>query len=337
MNPVRRRREGLVKILFAVSRLEKPSSRLRVLQYLPFLEEAAFKCRVVELRKSLLKRMEFLCLAFLNDIVFIQKKLLTPMEVMVLQLSGAKKVFDIDDALIYKEKDRNSVKDKMAERKLRFLVKRCDLVLAGNGYLKDMVRSESGFVEVLHTPCPRTACRPEREKKENKHLVWIGSKSTLKYLESLETVFRELSRRFPELRLIVISDSFPEKTSISTENILWNGGSEFESIRKGAIGLMPLFDNDWCKGKCGYKMIQYMACGLPSVASPVGFNNDLIDDGVNGFLAKNDEEWLEKITRLLDDEKLYQSLSLKARETFEREYTLEKNAEKLIAFLKKLF
>ncbi|MBN1522030.1 MAG: glycosyltransferase family 4 protein [Candidatus Aureabacteria bacterium] len=326
-----------MKVLFAVSRLEKPSSRLRVLQYLPFLKEAAFECRVIELRKSLLKRAWFLYLAFSSDIVFIQKKLLTPVEVIILHLSRAKKVFDIDDALVYREKGRDCVKDKKAERKLQFLVKRCDLVLAGNDYLKEMVKRGNGSVEVFPTPCPRTACGPVKEKKEKKHLVWIGSKSTLKYLDSLGPVFHELSRMNPELRLIIISDSFPDEILIPTEEIPWSERSEFESVSKGAIGLMPLFDNDWCKGKCGYKIIQYMACGLPSVASPVGFNSHLIQDGVNGFLAKSDEEWIEKITRLLSDEKLYRSLSLKARETFERDYTLEGNAEKLVAFLKNLF
>jgi glycosyltransferase involved in cell wall biosynthesis len=326
------------KILFVISRMEKPSSRLRVLQYLPFLKAKGYQAKVIELKKSLFRRLFFLLGSFFCDIVFIQKKLMSGWELALLRRSGARLVFDFDDAIIYREQGETAVIDSNAERKFEAVVSNADMVIAGNGYLAEMARKKSGKgSRVLSTPCPADpgkAQRPGPAKAGS--LVWIGSKSTLKYLKSLEKVFAALSGRHPQLVLYVISDHFDEIRGIRTVNLPWKLETEFADIAKGDIGLMPLYDNEWCRGKCGFKIIQYMACGIPTVASAVGFNNELITDGENGFLARSDKDWIEKISALLSDPSMFEKMRGRSREAFEKKHTLEGHAEKIAGFLGEL-
>jgi glycosyltransferase involved in cell wall biosynthesis len=218
------------------------------------------------------------------------------------------------------------------------MLRSTDMVIAGNSFLRDMTARDGLRVELLPTPCPAETCRrnPGPGGSIGRKLVWIGSRSTLKYLQMLVGVFRRLSGLFPDLQLMVISDSFEDVEGIRTQFIRWTEATEYGSLVQGDIGLMPLYDNDWCRGKCGYKIIQYMACGIPAVASPVGFNAQLIRDGENGFLADSEEDWVRKISLLLEDKKAYMDMSLKARRTFEEGYRVEPSAKKLSGYLRSL-
>jgi glycosyltransferase involved in cell wall biosynthesis len=326
------------KILFVISRMEKPSSRLRVLHYLPFLERKGYEVRVIKLKKSFFRRLFFLLGSFFYDIVFIQKKLMSGWELALLRHSGASLVFDFDDAIIYKEQGETAVIDRNAERKFGAVVSHADMIIAGNGYLAELALKKNGKgIRILSTPWPADpgkTLRPKPRKAES--LVWIGSRSTLKYLKCLEDVFASLSSRHPQLVLYVISDHFDGIKGIKTVNLPWKIETEFADIAKGDIGLMPLYDNEWCRGKCGFKIIQYMACGIPTVASAVGFNKELITDGENGFLARSDKDWIEKISALLSDPSMYEKMSNRSREIFEKKHTLEGHAEKIAGFLGEL-
>ncbi len=320
-----------------ISRKEKPSSRLRVLQYLPYLRKQGFSCRVIEVRKNFFQRIIFLFLAFFNDCLFIQKKILSRAEIFFLRMTRARIIFDLDDAIIYKERGEKAEKNIRAEKKLQTLLKTADLVIAGNTFLSEIAGRYHPRIRIIPTPWNPSPTETKAGKSEKgKALVWIGSKSTMKYLQNLENVFRRLTDKYPDIRLIVISNAFPGIKNISTENIIWKEENEADLIRRGDIGLMPLPDNEWCRGKCGFKIIQYMACGLPPVASPVGMNADLIQDGRNGFLPRNEEEWLNKISLLLENADLYKQMSQKAKETFEKEYQVGYNAGKLIAVIEEL-
>ncbi|MCK5706918.1 MAG: glycosyltransferase family 4 protein [Candidatus Aureabacteria bacterium] len=327
------------KILFVISRCEKPSSRLRVLQYLPCLEKEGFSCKVVELRKSFIKRLIFLLSSFSNDIIFIQKKLLSRLELFIIKLFRNKIIYDFDDNVIFREVNENAQKDLKAEKKLISILEKADMVITGNDHLASIAKQyQKKSIKVLPTPSAYEEDTPDlhAQDKDNKDLVWVGSSATLKYLSMLEGVFDKLTKKFPSIRLYIISDKIIPLKGIHTIHVPWEKEAEYDLIKKGNIGLMPLFDNEWCQGKCGFKIIQYMACSIPPVASPVGFNKELIKNGINGFLASNDNEWLDKISLLLTDKELYGRISRAAKDTFIEKYSLKVTANKLISFLKEV-
>ena len=161
---------------------------------------------------------------------------------------------------------------------------------------------------------------------------WIGTRGNLKYLENLLEVLKKIEKNFPNVRFLVVCDqssSLLEKQLKGYHFIRWSKEKEVANFHKIDIGLMPLADDEWTRGKCGFKLLQYMSCGIASVASPVGVNKTIVQDGVNGFLAKNDEEWFLKLSQLIQDEKLREKMGKKARQTIIKKYSTAKNFQKL--------
>jgi len=315
-----------MKIVFLISRKEKPSSRLRVLQYIPYLKE--FDIDIVEARKSIKRRFSFLFKAFGADIVFVQKKLLTRFEVFILNFAKCGKIFDFDDAIIYQDRNGNVKLDFNRKKRLENIAKKFDLIIAGNEYLKKLVEPFSKRVVVIPTPYKKPK-KINYEKRKEHSVVWIGSKSTLVYLNELQNVFSKLQDKYEDFMLIVISDSFPDFQNIRMKRIFWKNDKEDEYLQEGYVGIMPLKDDEWCKGKCGFKLIQYMSNGIPSVASPVGANKSMIKEGLNGFFAVNENEWFEKISLLFDNKKMYKNMAQESVKVYEEKYSLYTNAEKL--------
>jgi glycosyltransferase involved in cell wall biosynthesis len=164
-------------------------------------------------------------------------------------------------------------------------------------------------------------------------IVWIGSPSTAYYLKALADPLRQLAARSPfVLRVIGASVELP---GVVVEHVDWRETTEVRSIAECDIGVMPLADSPWERGKCGYKLIQYMACGLPVVASPIGVNVDIVTEGVNGFLADGSEQWVAALERLLIQEDLRCSLGEQGRRRVESTYSLQVTAPMLANLLKK--
>ncbi|HVZ23082.1 MAG TPA: glycosyltransferase, partial [Vicinamibacterales bacterium] len=163
---------------------------------------------------------------------------------------------------------------------------------------------------------------------------WIGTPTTAPYLKSLEPVFERLASRHPfEVR---VSGSGAPLTfaGVTTTNERWSLEREVELFNTCDVGVYPLNDDEWEKGKCGFKAIQFMACGVPVVAAAVGVNREIIQDGVNGFLASTERDWAQKIGRLLGDAELRQRLGAAGRRTIEEKYSLAVNAPRLAALLR---
>ncbi|WNP28407.1 glycosyltransferase family 4 protein [Moraxella sp. DOX410] len=146
-------------------------------------------------------------------------------------------------------------------------------------------------------------------------MSWIGSPSTVKYLETIKEPLQQLAKKI-EYKLRVIGAEF-NLPDVQVEGLPWSEATEVENIANADIGIMPLLDSPWERGKCGYKLIQYMACSLPVIASPIGVNNEIVEDGINGYLANNALQWLEQLESLLLDANLRQQMGLKGREKVE--------------------
>src|SRR5206468_11385512 len=160
---------------------------------------------------------------------------------------------------------------------------------------------------------------------------WIGSPTTTPYLLRMEDVLRRVRERHPfELRVSGAGRDVAFR-GVPVRNVPWSLDREVELFNTCDVGVYPLVDDEWSKGKCGFKAIQFMACGVPVVAAAVGVNRCIVQDGVNGFLASTEDEWVEKIGRLLSDPDLRARFAAAGRRTIEERYSLKVNAPKLVA------
>lgn len=160
---------------------------------------------------------------------------------------------------------------------------------------------------------------------------WTGTHSTLKYLEFLQPVIQALEAKFPNtFRFVVIANKKPELSIASLEFIRWNKETEISDLLRFDIGVMPLTDDIWAKGKCGFKALQYMALGIPSVISPVGVNTEIIEHGKNGLLASSPQKWIAALEQLITNKKLRDELGKKGREKVVTEFSVQSNSQNFL-------
>jgi glycosyltransferase involved in cell wall biosynthesis len=165
---------------------------------------------------------------------------------------------------------------------------------------------------------------------------WIGTPTTAGYLAPLGPVLTVLSAASDFTFRVSGAGTAPSIPGVRVESPSWSLEREVELFNTCDVGVYPLPDDDWARGKCGFKAIQFMACGVPVVASPVGVNREIIEDGVNGFLAAAPAEWQAKIARLLADGKLRQRMAAAARRTIEERYSLHVNAPRIAGVMRRL-
>jgi glycosyltransferase involved in cell wall biosynthesis len=244
-------------------------------------------------------------------------------------------VFDFDDAIFLpnvSEANRVISMLKVPE-KIAATIARSRHVIAGNAYLGEYARRFNSHVTVVPTVVDTDKFVPDvrgarRDRHDGDPLVvgWIGSPTTGPYIRSLLTVLQQVAEtRTFQLRISGAGVPF-EVPGVRIDNRPWSLASEVELFNTCDIGVYPLADDDWARGKCGFKAIQFMACGVPVVAAAVGVNREIIQDGVNGFLASSAAEWQCKLARLLDDADLRQRMAAAGRKTIEERYSLTVNA-----------
>lgn len=250
-------------------------------------------------------------------------------------------VFDFDDAIFLpntSEANRVIAALKVPS-KVATIVARSAHVTAGNEFLAQYARRFNPAVTVIPTCVDTEVFRPRDPggaplDPRGPVIGWIGSPTTTAYVESLGDALREVasSRRFV-LRLSG-SGRPVEMPGVTVDNPPWALADEVELFRNLDIGVYPLSDDDWARGKCGFKAIEFMACGVPVVAAAVGVNREIIQDGENGFLASTHAEWVTKIGRLIDEPALRAKFAAAGRRTIEERYSLRVNAPKLAAVLR---
>ncbi|MFQ6079891.1 MAG: glycosyltransferase family 4 protein, partial [Thermodesulfobacteriota bacterium] len=167
-------------------------------------------------------------------------------------------------------------------------------------------------------------------------LGWIGSRSTIWYLQNLVSVLETLCRIYSQLTMKVVSDAFPDCAALPIIKKRWNAAEEMSDLRSFDIGLVPLTDDVWSRGKCGLKAVQYLAVGIPVVCSPVGANREIIEDGVNGYWASTEAEWVEKISRLVEDPALRREMGSRGRKRVEEGFSLELASREVFTLFQRL-
>lgn len=305
---------------------ELPSFRHRWSHLIPRLEARGWRCRVVHAPRG----RYFLRLrarrAELREasLVVLAKVRLGLGEGVLLRRWARRVAFDFDDALFLRrprQAGQAPNRSRLRRRKFAATCRACDLVLAGNDFLAAAARPWSRRVEVLPTPVELESypAAPPADRHGDT-VVWIGLPENLAYLEPLRPVFADLARRVPAFRLRLVCSEFPDWPEIPLQRVRWSAATEVEQLATAGIGIMPLADDDWARGKCAFKLLQYMAAGLPTVASPVGENAEVVTDGETGFLASDPELWSRRLEDLLASPELRSTLGAAGRERVRRRY-----------------
>jgi glycosyltransferase involved in cell wall biosynthesis len=335
------------------------SSRMRSLQFFPWYERMGIECTfsplfddnqladryqknqyvLASLMQAYSKRVRVLLMKHRFDLVWIEKEALPwlPASFERWMLRGVPYVLDYDDAIFHNYDMCSSVLVR------RYFGKRIDhlmagsaLVVTGNAYLAQRAKEAGAqLVEIVPTVIDLeryTIKRPSSVQANPLRIVWIGSPTTTQYLKLLQKPLTELSRQF-SIQLLVIGGDAITMSGVDIEVVPWAEATEVDLIKACDIGVMPLLDTPWERGKCGYKLIQYMACGLPVVASPVGVNCEIVHQGENGFLADSVEAWSEALGKLLGDAMLRQRMGIAGRRQIEEELCIQKIAPRMAKLL----
>jgi glycosyltransferase involved in cell wall biosynthesis len=330
-------------------------------QYIPYLKKAGIEVSVApflddtylstlyagkrQSRSALagyyLRRISCLLESGSFDLVWIEKELfpfLPAWGEKLLHLFKKKYLVDYDDAIFHNyDLHGNWAVRFFLSKKIDAVMKHASLVIAGNEYLAARaLQSGAGRIEYLPTVIDLERYRVSAKHSTRPFTVgWIGSPSTGKYLRGLKSVFDDFCRSGAS-RIILIGISDSGLDGIPVEYRTWSENTELDSLSDCDVGIMPLFDSPWEQGKCGYKLIQYMACGLPVIASPIGINRNIVDHGTTGFLADTPEEWLSALTALRDNPALRKRMGEEGRHRVEERYCLQVTAPRLAELMMSL-
>ena len=233
-------------------------------------------------------------------------------------------VFDFDDAIFvsYRSPSNGYLSYLKFASKTKTICRIASHVMVGNPYLAEYARQVNDCVTVIPTTIDTEKYRvpPRKESSGPPVIGWTGSYSTVQHLDTLRGALKKLAQR-ESFQLRVIGTPSYQCPPIDVEAMPWRADTELQDLSAIDIGVMPLPDDKWSKGKCGLKALQFMALGIPTICSPVGVNTDIIQDDQNGFLASTEDEWVDKLSRLLRSRELRQRLGQAGRATIEQKYS----------------
>jgi glycosyltransferase involved in cell wall biosynthesis len=247
-------------------------------------------------------------------------------------------ILDYDDAIFHQyAQHKNPIVRLMLGGKLKPLLQQAHLAICGNAYLQDYAAQYCRWTDIVPTVVDTDVYGTATEPQADRPLTvgWIGSPSTWEFAKPLIGLLTELARRL-SLTVRVVGAGPQKDIPPRFEFLPWSEEEEIRLIQGMHIGIMPLPDEPWARGKCGYKLIQYMACELPVVASPVGVNTDIVDHGSNGFLASGPQEWAEALTALAEDAALRRRMGAEGRRKIEQAYSLAVHGPRLAKLLREV-
>jgi glycosyltransferase involved in cell wall biosynthesis len=318
-----------------------PSARFRVRQYVPRLASLGIELRErwpgfgaypppwkalrpAWLAGTLAQRLPQLIKSWRADVVLLQREMVSTVPTFE-RLTCRPRVVDIDDAV-------HLYRGGLAARRLAELA---DLVVVGNAWLADIWKSWNVSVEILPTAVDTTLYKPV-PLPDQPVIGWIGSAGNLHYLDRIAPALAEVVRRFPGTTLAVCCDRPPNLSNVRVRYVPWSADMEADFVASITIGIMPLEDGLWERGKCSFKMLQYMAVGRPCVVSPVGMNKQVLSEAELGLAATSPDEWTQALSTLLDDRAVAERMGEAGRALAEARYSVAVLAPRLAELLRRL-
>lgn len=341
---------------------EAPSQRFRFEQYVSFFEEQGYSIEFYSFLsdktwKALYKEGSFFAKAFgmlgsfwrrfilmfklrSAEIIFIHREasMIGPpiFEWMIAKILRKKFIYDFDDAIwLPNYSDSNARFQRLkAYGKVKKIMKWAHVISAGNEHLSDFAKQHNENARIIPTTIDLKNVHTLSSNQEvTKPVIgWTGTHTTMNYLAEIVPVLKELEQTH-DFVFRVISNQAPDFELESLEFVKWNKESEIEDLAKINIGIMPLTDTIWAKGKCGFKGLQYMALEIPSVMSPVGVNTSIVNHRENGFLCATSEEWKQTLIRLLEDKSLRVKIGKAGYQTVKGTYSVEANRKNYLNLL----
>lgn len=339
-----------------------PSQRFRFEQYLELLTHNNFEFRlssffsldwspldgknalsaIMSLINGYFKRWLLLFSIGRYQYIFIHREVapLGPplFEWLMVKFSSAKLIYDFDDAIWLTDnlEESNFIRLVRWRIKVASICKWSSIISCGNEYLANYARNFNTSVVVNPTTIDIDGIKSEKIRTSSNQGVneitigWTGSHSTLKYLNQIEAVIRQLQNSNPNIKLLVIANKKPDLKISNFEFRMWSKATEIEDLMNISIGIMPLPDNDWTKGKCGFKILQYMALGIPCIASNVGVNQQIIQHGINGYLCSTVEEWVHYFHLLISNPSLREEIGQNGKKTVRDHYSVAANSDNFL-------
>ena len=342
---------------------EAPSQRFRFEQYLDFFEEqdytiefhaflsdktwkalykeGSFFAKASGMMGSFWRRFLLMFKLRSADVIFIHREasMIGPpvFEWIIAKVLRKKFIYDFDDAIwLPNYSDSNARFQRLkAYGKVKKIMKWAHVVSAGNQHLLEFAKQYNENVRII----PTTIDLENSHNLSTLHsakvpvIGWTGTHTTMGYLDDLIPVLAELENTHTFV-FRIISNQAPEYDLKSLEFVKWNKETEIEDLAKINIGVMPLLDTIWAKGKCGFKGLQYMALEIPAVMSPVGVNTSIVEDGINGFLCSTPEEWKQTFVKLLENESLRVEIGKAGSQTVQQSYSVQANRNNYLNLLK---
>jgi glycosyltransferase involved in cell wall biosynthesis len=315
------------RVLVIANNLSQASFRVRIAALGPLLAERGYALDV-RLRprgwNAAWKLRRLFHSAGDAHAVILQRKLLDPWEAAMLRRHARKIFYDVDDAVMFHNRPVGRISRWRTDRRFHATAKVLDHVVAGNEYLADVFRREGRPASVIPTmiDCARYSVKVH-DATDTPRLVWIGSNSTLNYVERFLPALEQAAHQIRGLRLLTIGDRTVSSTVLPIDHEQWSEQSEAAALCRGDIGIAPTPADEWTLGKCGFKILQYMAAGLPVIASPVGANEQIMREGVTGFLPTAPQQWPGVIAKLAGDVALRARMGGAGRELASEKYSLK--------------
>ncbi len=313
--------------------------RYRLAAFRPLLERAGHTLDLLTMpcpwwqRLSLFRRLR-------GANVILQRRLLAGWQCALLRRAARRLLFDFDDAVFLR--DSFAAKGLHNRRRLRRFAGtiRCvDAVIAGNTFLAEQAArwTDERSIQVIPT-CVDPTRYPSTAMKKGSgvELVWVGSSSTLRGLQTVAPLLEEIGRNVPGLNLKLVCDRFLHLHHLPVLPVPWTEASEAEEIARADIGISWIPDDSWSRGKCGLKVLQYMAAGLPVIANPVGVQVEMVRHGETGFLARTPAEWIAVVRRLSGDTELRRRMGRAGRRLVETRYSVAAGAASWLRLLERL-
>lgn len=355
------------KILYIVPHRfnRSPGQRFRCEHFIPILQNEGYYCRYAHLLskwddvhfykkgayffkllvfiKAIFRRLYHLCLAPRYDVIFIYREAFmigTTFFERLLKLSGVPIVFDFDDSIWLNDTSEGNKNLAWLKKtsKTNTIISLAHTVIVGNEFLATHARQFNSNVFVIPTTIDTNYHTP-RTKTLDKNapicIGWTGSETTVKHFTLLEPVLLKIKKKYGErVSFMLIINKLYENEELGVRTTFWSADEEINQLAHIDIGIMPLPNDEWSKGKCGFKGLQYMAMEIPCIMSAVGVNTEIITHGVNGFLAHNNQEWEMLLTQLIENSELRKTLGAEGRKTIEERYSINSQKERYVELIR---
>ncbi|MFL2565711.1 MAG: glycosyltransferase family 4 protein [Parvicellaceae bacterium] len=341
------------KILFlAHHRIDRsPGQRYRFEQFFDYLELKGIQCFLANIinekdeialyhSKSILKKIKIGLNSYKRrwihtseihqyDLIVIYREVLPTKSIYFekyISKNNIPIVYDFDDAIWVK--DVSEVNKKISflkdEKKIEKILPLCKHITCGNEYLANFARKINPNVTIIPSTVDTDLYKPivTSSKSDIVKIGWVGSHTTVKHFEMITDVYLELKKKFKnKIEFVLIGDEQYHNKQLGIKGVKWENKKEVELFNSFDIGIMPIPNNEWSKGKCGMKGLLYMSVGIPTVMSAVGMNKKIIQNGKNGFLANKSSEWLEILSNLIENKNLRKKVGAKGRDSVEKNYS----------------